>query len=229
MSWLYSQALAEEYSEANSLDGEQYVQLNGNHTPQAYCSPDRMIKFSRLFRFGMMYKPLTEDLGKELLTLYLEDFRAKTFQVLEKEQELTDNAAQCGSTWQESSTKSNQLMLSLRIPLCSALEDSVLSCKTLPKWGMMQDGELFPQPPLVQITKGIECGSWLPTPTCHNAKEGNYPAERNRNTPLLATHVGGKIHPEFTEWMMGWPLGWTDLKPLETDKCLCAPQQLGIF
>tara|TARA_R100000808_G_scaffold552_2_gene2831 strand:- start:252 stop:623 length:372 start_codon:yes stop_codon:yes gene_type:complete len=28
----------------------------------------------------------------------------------------------------------------------------------------------------------------------------------------------GKLNPEWVEWLMGWPIGWTDLKPLETDK-----------
>jgi hypothetical protein len=78
MSWLFSQALVEEYLEDISLDGEQSVPLNGNSTQQAYCAPDKMTAFSRLFRFGMMYKPLTESLGQELLTLYLEDFHART-------------------------------------------------------------------------------------------------------------------------------------------------------
>ena len=82
---------------------------------------------------------------------------------------------------------------------------------------------------LEKTIKGTEFGLLLPTPTCHNAKEGNYPAEKNRRTPLLATHVGGKIHPEFTEWMMGWPLGWTDLKPLETDKFHFVQQKPGEF
>ena len=30
---------------------------------------------------------------------------------------------------------------------------------------------------------------------------------------------GGKLNPEWTEWLMGWPIGWTDLKPLATGKC----------
>ena len=29
---------------------------------------------------------------------------------------------------------------------------------------------------------------------------------------------GGSLNPTWVEWLMGWPLGWTDLKPLETDK-----------
>jgi hypothetical protein len=57
-----------------------------------------------------------------------------------------------------------------------------------------------------------------PTPTAHNAKEGGFPSEHSRNTPTLSAQAGGTLNPTWTEWLMGWPLGWTDLKPLETDK-----------
>lgn len=29
---------------------------------------------------------------------------------------------------------------------------------------------------------------------------------------------GGQLNPTWTEWLMGWPLEWTALKPLATDK-----------
>jgi hypothetical protein len=29
---------------------------------------------------------------------------------------------------------------------------------------------------------------------------------------------GGQLNPTWVEWLMGWPLGWTDLKPLETGR-----------
>ena len=227
MSWLFSQALVEAYSGENFSDGEQSVPLNGNLTQQAYLSPGKMTVFSRLSRFGMTFKPLTESRGTELLMLYLEGFHAKTLVQQDKEQGLEENEAVCGSTWLESSGKSNQLTLSSKTPLCSALEDLVQFSMTLPHWGTMLNGECYHQAPWALITKGHECGSLLPTPTCHNAKEGAYPAEYTRKTPTLATHVGGKIHPEFTEWMMGWPLGWTDLKPLETAKYPSALPRLG--
>jgi hypothetical protein len=38
---------------------------------------------------------------------------------------------------------------------------------------------------------------------------------------------GGKLNPDWVEWLMGWPLGWTDLKPLEMDKSHCVQQQHG--
>lgn len=28
----------------------------------------------------------------------------------------------------------------------------------------------------------------------------------------------GKLNPTWVEWLMGWPMRWTDLPPLETDK-----------
>jgi len=30
---------------------------------------------------------------------------------------------------------------------------------------------------------------------------------------------GGQLNPNWVEWLMGWPIGWTDLNALATDKC----------
>lgn len=37
-----------------------------------------------------------------------------------------------------------------------------------------------------------------------------------RSTPLDSPT--GKLNPTWVEWLMGWPMQWTDLAPLETDK-----------
>ena len=59
-----------------------------------------------------------------------------------------------------------------------------------------------------------------PTPTAHLGQEGAYPAEYTRNTPTLTavatqadglTHSSGRLNPEWVEWLMGVPVGWTDL------------------
>ena len=57
-----------------------------------------------------------------------------------------------------------------------------------------------------------------PAPTAHMAKETNAPSEAKRNEPSLAVLAGGRLNPTWVEWLMGWPLGWTDLKPLVMDK-----------
>lgn len=37
-----------------------------------------------------------------------------------------------------------------------------------------------------------------------------------------------RLNPNWVEWLMGWPIGWTDLKPLEMDKFrLWRQQHLG--
>ena len=231
MSWLCSQALVEEYLEGTCSDGEQSAQSNGSHTQLAYCAPDKMTAFSRLSRFGMTYKPLTENRGQELLTLYLAGFHAKTLAWQERAQELTENEAECGKKWRASFTKYDQDSCSWKTHQCSLVEDLETFSETWPQWGLMRDGECWEQRTLEQTIRGTESGfseNW-PTPTAHNAKECNSPSEKNRNTPTLAAQIGGKLSPTWVEWLMGWPLGWTDLKPLEMDKCLYAPQPHGEY
>jgi hypothetical protein len=141
MSWLISKALmnllySQEQEEAslveNFSDGEQSALLNGNPIQQAYCAPDKMTDFFRLSRFGMTYKPLTENRGEELLTLYLADFRAKTLVPQEKVQESQAADHQCGSIWRGSLAKYDPNTSSWKTAQCSLLEDSMsysLTCR----------------------------------------------------------------------------------------------------
>lgn len=41
--------------------------------------------------------------------------------------------------------------------------------------------------------------------------------------------VGGKLSPTWTEWLMGWPLGWTELNHSEMDKSHCVQPQHGEY
>ncbi len=263
MSWLFSRALVAEYLGENSLDGELSAPLNGNPIPQAYCAPDKMTDFSRLSRFGMTFKPLTESRGEELLTLYRADFLAKISPLQEKATALMESEAECGNTWRGWLAKYDPNTSLWRTAQCSLLGEEPESLQTLPRSGMTRDGLLWEQQTLERPIKGTESGllltwptprscsamaatitpqsSWnparfpnletvvgrrqWPTPTANNAKEGGFASEHQRNTPTLAAQVGGSLNPTWVEWLMGWPLGWTDLKPLETDKFPFAPQQ----
>ena len=259
MSWLFSQALVEEYLGDISLAGEQSVQLNGKPTQQAYCALDKMTKYSRLSRFGMMFKPLTENHGKELLMLYLEDFHARTLVPQEKVQELTENGQECGNTWRELLAKFDPDTALWKTAQCSLLEDLEQSLEIWPRWGSMRNGECFRQPMLVQITAekeyglseripnnldffhtpcttGLDGGSnsrkalkkrmeKMPTPLSSDYKGVQRMRDNHQND--LAAVVGGPVNPIFSEWLMGWPLEWTDLKPLETGKSHFVQQQHG--
>jgi len=43
-------------------------------------------------------------------------------------------------------------------------------------------------------------------------------ATHDKNSRPLSEQVGGSLNPTWVEWLMGWPLGWTALEPLETAK-----------
>jgi hypothetical protein len=52
-----------------------------------------------------------------------------------------------------------------------------------------------------------------PTPTARDYKDnGKSPSELARNSKTLATHAGGQLNPQWVEWLMGYPVGWTELK-----------------
>jgi hypothetical protein len=232
MSWLYSQALVEEYLGENSLDGEQSVQLSGNPTQQAYCAPDKMTAFSRLSRFGMTYKLLTANRGEELLTLYLEDSRAKTLAQQAKAQELTESAAELGGKWRASFVKWNPDLCLWKTHQCSLLGDLEPFLETWPQWGLMHDGECWEQRTLEQSIRGTESGL-LPTPVKSDYKGTSKNSKfQSRSIQYKAWDDGTGAstlypNPLAYEVLMGWPQRWTDLKPLEMDKSHSVQQQPG--
>ena len=318
MSWLYSQVLVEEYLGDTSLDGEQSVQSSGSPILQAYCAPDKMKDFSRLSRFGMTYKPLTEDLGEELLMSYRAGFHAKTSLPQEKEQESMVNAPECGEKWRGSFVKYDPDSSLWRTHQCSLLGDLEPFSETWPQWGLMRNGECWEQRTLEQTirgtgyglepngvdnfhtpnTTGLDGGSnsrralknrqqnW-PTPTSTDymgakqngiesrngryvrtslttgvkfgakltdavnlevkkkfptPKLSDYKDRGNMSNPsiqrraakgkqmdlsMVAHPTSGQLNPTWVEWLMGWPLGWTELKPLEMDKSLFVPPPHG--
>lgn len=73
-----------------------------------------------------------------------------------------------------------------------------------------------------------------PTPTAGNHKSGGYLAEwggsgaREAMKKLIPPEeMFGPLNPEWVEWLMGWSLGWTDLKPLVMDRFQEWSQQHG--
>ena len=258
MSWLYSQVLVEEYLGDNFSDGEQSVPLNGSHTQLVYLPPDKRTAFSRLSRFGMMFKPLTEDLGEELLKSFREDFRVKTYPLQEKEMDLTENDQECGEKWRGSFAKWDQSTSLWRTHQCSLLGDLDEFSETWPQWGLMQGGECWEHQTLERSMKGSESGllpdnqnffhtpnttgldggsnsrkalkkriSTWPTPTTPTGGGNVGGSGAYKNAIKNGTHIPHSINPSLYEWLMGWPTGWTDLKPLETDKFHFALQQHG--
>lgn len=51
-----------------------------------------------------------------------------------------------------------------------------------------------------------------PTPTANDAKNNGNPSRENRHSPGLNGAAGGSLNPNFVEALMGFPIGWTELK-----------------
>ena len=88
MSWLFSQALVEEYSVANCSAGEPCAQLSVMPTQHKFWRNDKMMDVSNLSRFGLTCAVLTGTSGEALLTSFRAGFRARISVPQEKVQAL---------------------------------------------------------------------------------------------------------------------------------------------
>jgi hypothetical protein len=91
------------------------------------------------------------------------------------------------------------------------------------------DGERGGRGDLIQAVRGNPNSHYRmwPTPTACMSN-GSSPAaltrksgesrENDRLDHAVMAANGGQLTPTWVEWLMGWPLGWTDLEPLAMDK-----------
>jgi hypothetical protein len=250
MSWHFSRALVEAFSEACSSDGARSVPWSSiPFAPDDSCSAKMKDTFHRS-PSGMMFAPSTDTHGEALLTWFRGAFLARTSALQVEAQESTASAAGSGPSLLASFVKYDRDSHSWKTRQLSLLEDSAACSVTWPRWGRMRDGACYPLRPSALHTS--ESGSGLlPTLTAQSygsnkggsagrvGKErlslhalsargrlptltvsGNYnragaSAKRGGG---LATVLGGPLSPSWCEWFMGWPVGWTGLEPLATDK-----------
>jgi len=198
MSWLYSQALVAASSAASSSAGELSAPSSGSPIPQAFSSPDRMMAFSRLSRFGMTFAPLTGTLGADVLTWCLADSLARTSASPERAQESTAAAPACGPTWRGSLAKFDPASCSWKTAQLSLLEDLAESLETWPRSGLMLRGECFPLLTLEHRT--VESGSGLwPTPTSTLGSHGGLVTpSKAREGGTLIEAVSSRMWPTPT-------------------------------
>ena len=209
MSWLFSQALVAEYLADTCSDGAPSAPSNGNPTQLAFLPPDRMTAFSRLSRFGMTFKPLTDDRGAALLTSYLAAFHVKPIpaQLREKMLQMI-SGRKCYGSWQMS-------LPGTFLPKTCKDAQSTARRTISKRWVTKQGLSRFQRQTWVLTTFGKGIG-YLHTPTV----TANYTSPSMQKWPSCRAFVAvfGKPSPTNHEWMMGWPPGWTELRRLEMDK-----------
>lgn len=124
----------------------------------------------------------------------------------------------------------------------SFLADLEQFSENWPKSGMMRNGRCYQRPCLAHHISG-KGFSLLPTPCAsegsHKNKQYLRPREKWETcSSLIALLIGAEFgltekqsrpkgryifNPEFAEWLMGVPSGWTDLDVSETELSRTAP------
>jgi len=112
------------------------------------------------------------------------------------------------------------------------------SYPSLLRWGTIQGGELFLQKMQVPPISGKGGGVWQTPnkvdstgpgqvklrqwPSPRKEMAHGYCKSRIENPELahaecrLEDSVGkGQLNPDWVEWLMSWPIGWTSLEPME--------------
>lgn len=207
------------------------AQLNVMATQQQFWRNDKTMDPSRFSRFGLTYAALTVERGEALLTSFQAAFRARTSAHREQGQGSKAPAPGCGNKWAESSVKFDRSSSEWKTHRCLWDEALPWFSVILPKWGSMRGGVVYQPLTWARHTNAIApgwSGETLPTPSVAMAKGSSEKAltrkdGRSRLRNRLDYWVersgkDGRLNPEFVEWVMGWPIGWTELAPLEMGK-----------
>lgn len=232
MSWHFSQALVAEFSEANSSVGELSAPSNGTPTHGMFWSPGKTTDASTPSRSGMMFRPLTDTHGEAVLMSCLEASLVRTSAPQAREPESKESEVECGNTWHELSVRFDPASSSWKTHQCLWEEVLPWSSVTLPKWGLMCDGVLWERTTAALHTEETESGLWA-TPSARDWKDTPGMARtainadgtlRNREDQLARqvyaaeNATGGRVNPDWIEWLMGWPISWTESAALATGK-----------
>jgi hypothetical protein len=226
VSWHYSLALEEAFSEACSLDGAPSAPWRSTPTALDDSCSDRMKGTCHRSPFGMMFVPSTDAHGEAVLTWFREGFPARTSASQEKARASAESVAGYGAKWPASFARYNRDTHSWKTAQLSLFEDLERSLEIWPRWGWMQGGVCWAasQPAFVSNESGSGLSVQAPTASdCYDPrfrlKSLIRPHHPNGNLKeQWAQRYQTRITPTVTEILMTWPEGWTDCAPLETGR-----------
>ena len=193
--------------------------------------------------------------SEDVLMSFLADFPVRTSVARVTERESLARGQDCGGSSRGWFAKLNPTRSEWKTPQTSLLEDSELFSETWPRWGSMHDGVCYLQPILTPTILESASGFLLPTLTVNGNNNRPYPGKKSGYglataialLPTLTTiglnggsnsrramakrgepptHVG-PLNPDWCEWFMGFPIGWTAFTALEMPKFREWQQQHG--
>src|SRR5581483_1466416 len=122
-------------------------------------------------------------------------------------------SAGSGLSSQDAFATFDPITCSWRTSQGSLWEDWATYSEAWPSWGSMRTGRVYRQPPLVRPIFGGESSFWL-TPVARDYKGYTKREGESICNQLRRIHGGsGAPNPTWLEWLMGFPIGWTDVSP----------------
>ena len=225
MSWHYLQGQEVESWEGNSLDGAPSALLRLIPTPAKCSSPVSEMASSSPSQSGTMCGPSTVSHGEAGLMSSRAGSPASGSPLPARKKASTTRTLPSGTKWPESLARFDPPTSSWKTPHSSLLEGWDKFSGTWPRSGLMRHGIVFPLRSWARLKPGKGSGL-LPTLVKADGKgsrngtaKGRTPSAGITVTDWLWLNIGpGMLHPESAEWMMLWPIGWTALTALGTDK-----------
>ena len=242
MSYIYLLEQAAGSLQVNSSEIPQFALWKVTNTAKASSCSASATESSQNSPFGMTLGPLTANHGATKSTRSAADSPARTSAFPEKERDLPENGLGCGANSTAWFAKWNPDTCSWKTPQCSLAGGSEEFSGTWPKQGTMRNGLCW-EPTMSEafkheneygfsLLKKMGLTRMIPTPCASDATRGPgkvyNPSSKRQSDRVLTTFCtrtspplkGGKPNPPWVEWLMGWPMGWTDLEPLATAKFL---------
>lgn len=222
--WSVSRELAEEFSELGSLVTASCARLRTIHSARECCSEDSLES-----QCGTTCDRSTADLGIACAMSSLPVSPANPLALQGNDSENT-TLGTCGQRLCESFATFDLESRSWRTSPDLFGRTFPVSSETWPSSGSLANGECWERGALDSTIDVAACGSMLPTPTVGDsrnsrnstANDGKGSTGHSGNTLCDIERMAdySKPSPTFREWMMGWPIGHTDLEQSETECAL---------
>ena len=243
--WVYSPASAYSRGGVDSIlaptspeDSEQSATSSSTNERSTPCAPGSPTEKSTTPPSGTTSRPSTGAHGLDSWMLSLAASRAKmSHQPASAEESKRERGRASGTSLEESSLKWDPDSSLWRTSQGSLLEEeSEPYSEPWTSWGMMRGGKLY-LPQTSELLISDKESGLLPTPSASEAFHGGKQYLRATETwedcsCLTAKAIGmalglkgrqqrpsGKyiLDPLFTEWLMGWPIGHTELSSAEME------------
>lgn len=207
MAWIYLAELADSPWLWSPGSGQSPI-VKSTDTLRGYCWPECQKDGCQLRPCGTTCEHL--NLFHDRSTSYTADFRARTSARQAMDAAWTESEAAWCSRYFDLLGDLNPRSFSLK--MCRGLGPVDVNewSKNWPHSGMTVGGVLYPLSRWV-LRSRASVGFLWPRLKASDASRG-WRSVNKRGNPTLPSTIGGHPNPTWIEWLMGYPIGWTELK-----------------